>query len=165
MKFINKLRDRFSILFDDLLSKQLSLKGICSLEEWEEFKQDIHYDFLKDNNFYELKEAELLQNRLAILVQVDPYIGRFFSKKWVQQNILRMDEDEIEQMQEEMDKEFEENPQPMMPPGMPGQIPQDPNAMMQQGVPQQMAPQQQVDQPPDDINIKAQQELFSGENR
>jgi hypothetical protein len=173
MKFINKLRDRFSILFDDLMSKQLSLKGICSLEEWEEFKQDIHYDFLKDNNFYELKEAELLQNRLAILVQVDPYIGRFFSKKWVQENVLHMDEDEIEQMQEEMDKEFEENPQPMMPPGMPGQIPQDPNApgqdptqdpnaMLQQGADQQMAPQQQVDQPPDDINIKAQQELFSG---
>jgi hypothetical protein len=180
MKFINKLRDRFSILFDDLMSKQLSLKGICSLEEWEEFKQDIHYDFLKDNNFYELKEAELLQNRLAILVQVDPYIGRFFSKKWVQENVLHMDEDEIEQMQEEMDKEFEENPQPMMPPGMPGQIPQDPNApgqdptqgppppaqdptqdpnaMMQQG----MDSQQQVDQPLDDINIKAQQELFSG---
>jgi hypothetical protein len=173
MKFINKLRDRFSILFDDLLSKQLSLKGICSLEEWEEFKQDIHYDFLKDNNFYELKEAELLQNRLAILVQVDPYIGRFFSKKWVQENVLHMDEDEIEQMQEEMDEEFEENPQPMMSPEMPGQIPQDPtqgppppaqtptqdpNAMLQQG----MDSQQQVDQPLDDINIKAQQELFSG---
>jgi hypothetical protein len=150
-----------------LLSKQLSLKGICSLEEWEEFKQDIHYDFLKDNNFYELKEVELLQNRLAVLVQVDPYIGRFFSKKWVQQNILRMDEDQIEKMQEEMAEEYEESPQPSL---VPGELPQDPNAVtqdqntMNQQVATQQIPQQ-VGQQVDDINTKAQQELFSGENR
>ena len=107
-KFIDRLRSKFSTLFDELLSRQLALKGICSLDEWEELKEKIHYDFLKDNNFYELKEAELLQNRLAILVQVDPYIGRFFSKKWVQENVLHMDEDEIERMQEEMDEEYEQ---------------------------------------------------------
>jgi hypothetical protein len=155
MKFINKLRDRFSILFDELLSRQLALKGICSVEEWEEFKQDIHYDFLKDNNFYELKEAELIQNRLAVLQLIDPYIGRFFSKKWVQENVLRMSEEDIENMQEEMDEEFSENPreqQAQM--AAIGQLP--PDQMQQQQVPVQQ-------QGTDDINTKAQQELFSGE--
>lgn len=155
MKFINKLRDRFSILFDELLSRQLALKGICSVEEWEEFKQDIHYDFLKDNNFYELKEAELIQNRLAVLQLIDPYIGRFFSKKWVQENVLRMSEEDIDQMQEEMDEEFSENPreqQAQM--AAIGQLP--PDQMQQQQVPVQQ-------QGTDDINTKAQQELFSGE--
>ena len=155
MKFINKLRDRFSILFDELLSRQLALKGICSVEEWEEFKQDIHYDFLKDNNFYELKEAELIQNRLAVLQLIDPYIGRFFSKKWVQENVLRMSEEDIENMQEEMEEEFSENPreqQAQM--AAIGQLP--PDQMQQQQVPVQQ-------QGTDDINTKAQQELFSGE--
>ena len=109
MKFIDKLRDRFSLLFDELLARQLALKGICSLDEWQDFKQDIHYDFLKDNNFTELKEAELLQNRLSTLALVDPYIGRYFSKQWVQENVLQMDEDEIDQMKEQIDEEAQED--------------------------------------------------------
>lgn len=111
MKFIDKLRARFSLLFDELLARQLALKGICSLDEWQDFKQDIHYDFLKDNNFTELKEAELLQNRLSTLALVDPYIGRYFSKRWVQENVLRLDEEQIEQMDEEIDEEQEKDMQ------------------------------------------------------
>lgn len=104
-KFIDKLRSRFSILFDELMARQLALKGICSLDEWNIFKQYIHYDFVKDNNFVELKEAELLQNRVATLNTVDPYIGKYFSKRWVQKNILRMDEEEITTMQEQIEEE------------------------------------------------------------
>jgi hypothetical protein len=107
-KFIDKLRSRFSTLFDELLERQLALKGICTPEEWQEFKQYIHYDYIKDNNFTELKEAELLQNRMQTLQLLDPYIGRFFSENWVKTNVLRFNEDEIEKMQEQMDEEAAE---------------------------------------------------------
>ena len=107
-KFINKLRNRFTVLFDELLERQLSLKGICTVEEWNEFKQFVDYDFNKDNNFTELKDAELLQNRMGVLQLLDPYIGRFFSEKWVKENVLQFNEEEIEQMQEEMDEEAQE---------------------------------------------------------
>ena len=107
-KFIDKLRARFSILFDELMARQLALKGICTLDEWQQFKQYIHYDFIKDNNFVELKEAELIQNRVNTLNAVQPYIGQFYSKKWVQRNILMMDDEEIETIAEEMEEEAQE---------------------------------------------------------
>lgn len=108
MKFIDKLRDRFSLLFDELLARQLALKGICTLEEWADFKQYIHYDFLKDNNFKELKEAELIQNRISTLNLIDGYVGRYFSKKWVQEKVLRLSEKEIIDMEEEINEEASE---------------------------------------------------------
>jgi hypothetical protein len=107
-KFIDKLRARFSILFDELMSRQLALKGVCTLDEWQQFKQFIHYDFIKDNNFVELKEAELVQNRVNTLNTIQPYIGQYFSKQWVLKNILYLDDDEIETMQEQMEKEAKE---------------------------------------------------------
>jgi hypothetical protein len=105
MRFIEKLRARFSIMFDELMARQLSLKGVCTLEEWQEFKQSVHYDFLKDNNFAELKEAELLQNRVALLNVVDPYVGNYFSKAWVRKNVLNLTEDDIKLMDEQMAEE------------------------------------------------------------
>ena len=107
-KFIDKLRARFSILFDELMARQLALKGICTLDEWQQFKQYIHYDFIKDNNFVELKEAELLQNRVSTLNMVQPYIGQFYSKKWVQKNILMLNDEDIETIEQEMDVEAQE---------------------------------------------------------
>lgn len=107
-KFIDKLRARFSILFDELMARQLALKGICTLDEWQQFKQYIHYDFIKDNNFVELKEAELLQNRINTLNMVQPYIGQFYSKKWVQKNILMLNDEDIETIEEEMEEEAQE---------------------------------------------------------
>ena len=107
-KFIDKLRSKFSILFDELLARQLSLKGVCTLDEWNRFKQFIHYDYIKDNNFTELKDAELIQNRVQTLASVQPYIGMFYSKRWVQENVLCMDEDEIEKMEIQMAEEAEE---------------------------------------------------------
>jgi hypothetical protein len=72
------------------------------------FKENIHYDFIKDNNFSELKEAELMTNRLSLLASVDPYTGRYFSQQWIQQNVLRLTDDEIKEMQTQIDKEKEE---------------------------------------------------------
>jgi hypothetical protein len=107
-KFIDKLRARFSVMFDELMSRQLALKGICTLDEWQQFKQYIHYDFIKDNNFVELKEAELIQNRVNTLNVIQPYIGQYFSKQWVLQNVLQLNEEEVQVMQEQIEKEAEE---------------------------------------------------------
>ncbi len=104
-KFIQKLRNKFSQLFDEALRIQLALKGICSTEEWENFKEYIYYDYRKDNNFVELREAELIRERMITLQQVDPYIGKYFSQTWVKKNILRMTDEEIEEMNAEMEKD------------------------------------------------------------
>lgn len=104
-KFIQKLRNKFSQIFDQALGLQLVLKGICTKEEWEEFKESIYYDFHMDNNFAELRDAELLRERLTLLSTVDPYIGTFYSRKWVQKNVLRFTDEDIEQMRKEMDEE------------------------------------------------------------
>jgi len=104
-KFIEKLRGKFSELFDQLLRIQLVLKGVCTEEEWNSFKEDIFYDFIKDNNFEELKETELMQERLGILAIIDQYSGKYYSKKWIQEKVLRLNGEEIIDMQEEIDQE------------------------------------------------------------
>ena len=104
-KFISRLRNKFSTLFDDLLRVQLVLKKICTEEEWNEFKEEIWYDFLKDNNFDELKESELLTNRMQTLQMVDPYVGRYYSKQWVRKNILMQSDDDIEEIDQQIEQE------------------------------------------------------------
>ena len=104
-KFIDRLRNKFSTLFDDILRVQLVMKKVCTEEEWKEFKEDVYYDFKKDNNFDELKESELLMNRIATLQAVDPYVGRYYSMQWVRKNILMMDDDDIEEIQGQIEEE------------------------------------------------------------
>ena len=106
-KFIRRLRARFSILFDKVLEKQLILKGVISPEDWTEIKQNIRYDFQIDNHFDELKTAEILQNRLQILRDIDEYTGKYYSEDWVRENVLMMNEDEIEKMKEQIADEQE----------------------------------------------------------
>ena len=106
-KFVDRLRNKFADLFDQALRVQCVLKGICTNEEWDEIKEHIYYDFIKDNNFTELKEAELMKERLGLLSQVDPYTGRYFSQAWIQRNVLRLNDDQIKEMQEEIDEEKE----------------------------------------------------------
>ena len=103
-KFINRIRNKFAQVFDHALKVQLALKGICTQEEWEEFREFVYYDYKKDNNFTELKESELLQNRLQMIAQIDPFVGRYFSQGWVKKNILKLTDEEAE----EMDKQIEE---------------------------------------------------------
>jgi hypothetical protein len=117
MKFITKLRNKFTQVFDHALKTQLALKGICTQEEWDEFRENIYYDFKKDNNFTELRDAELLQQRLQTLGQIDPYVGRYYSQEWVKKNVLHLSDEEIEEMQKQIDAEPE--PQPLGPNGQP----------------------------------------------
>jgi hypothetical protein len=126
-KFITKIRNKFSQIFDHALKTQLVLKGICTSEEWEEFREKIYYDYKKDNNFAELRDAELLQNRLQILGTIDPYVGRYYSQEWVKKNVLQMSDEDIEEMSKQIEKEPE--PVPMGPNGQPVQEePQQPTA-------------------------------------
>ena len=121
-KFVNRLRNKFCQLFDGALKVQLSLKGICTTEEWDEFKETIWYDFKKDNNFAEMREAELLRERLNLVATVDPYIGKYFSLEWVKKNVLQQSDDEIEDMRKQIDEEqklFPDLAQPSGPNGQP----------------------------------------------
>ena len=107
-KFVMRLRNRFSILFSDLLEIQLALKGVITRGEWKEMKQDIYYDFQEDNHFTELKDTEIMQGRLQILGEVDNFVGKYFSEDWIRKNVLRMTEEEIKDEQKQIDKEADE---------------------------------------------------------
>ena len=104
-KFVQRLRNKFTHIFDEALSVQLTLKGICTREEWEEFKEDIYYDFQKDNNFVELRDAELLRERINMLTMVDPFVGRYYSSEWVKRHVLQLTKEQIEEMEKEIKKE------------------------------------------------------------
>ena len=131
-KFVDRLRNKFADMFDQALRVQCVLKGICTAEEWDEFKEHIYYDFIKDNNFTELKDAELMKERLSLLGAVDPYTGRYYSQAWIQRNVLRMNDDDIKKMQEEIDEEK------AMGLGLPVSVTNDVSQqMMMSGVPQQ----------------------------
>ena len=108
-KFIQRLRLRFSHIFDRLLETQLLLKGICTKQEWEQLKEDISYDYVSDVYFSELKEVEIMKERLAILSDLDPFVGKYFSINYVRTNILRQSEDDIEKMDEEMVEDAEKS--------------------------------------------------------
>ena len=107
-KFISRLRSRFSTLFDRILEKQLVLKGIIRPEEWAEIQASIRYDFMQDNYFEELKESEVLRERLNLLRDIDDYVGKYYSAEWVRKNVLMMNEDEIETMRDQIDQDNED---------------------------------------------------------
>jgi len=111
-KFVNRLRNRFSMLFDELLEIQLALTGVMSRAEWRSIKNNVKYDFMKDNYFTELKEQELINSRLAILQQAEAFEGKFFSAEWIRKHVLRFTEDEIAEIDAQMKKEQGEEPPP-----------------------------------------------------
>jgi len=111
-KFVQRLRNKFAQIFDHALRTQLVLKGICTSEEWDEFREEIYYDFIKDNNFTEMRDAELMRERVNTATMMEPFIGRYFSAKWVKKNVLQMTDEEIEKMEEEIEEEG-----PITPPG------------------------------------------------
>ena len=127
-KFIIRLRNKFAQVFDHALRVQLSLKGIMSIDEWDVAREDIYYDFKKDNNFSEMREAELLRERLNLLGTVDPYIGRYYSTEWVKKNVLQLSDEEIMKMDKQMKKEGAILQQPEVDQdGIQTQTPQPPN--------------------------------------
>lgn len=113
-KFVNRLRGKFATLLLDALRVQLIAKNIVTADDWEELTKEISVKFANDNNFTELKDAELLQNRLAILQLADPYVGKYFSPEWVMTNILKLTEEE----REDMEKGLEKMPPRFLPPEM-----------------------------------------------
>jgi DNA-dependent RNA polymerase auxiliary subunit epsilon len=133
-KFIHRLRNKFARLFDEALRQHMVLTQVCSLEEWETFRENISYDFKNDNNFAEMRDAELLRERVTLLAQVQPYIGTYYSNVWVKRHVLHLSDEEIEDIADEIDEETKRGElplalsgmmgpdgQPMQPGGMPGQ--------------------------------------------
>ena len=106
-KFVTRLRKKFSDLFSDLLRTQLVLKGVCTLEEWDDLKEQIQYSFIADNYFSEMKEKEVMTERLALLQQMDPYAGKYFSIEYLRRNILRQTDNEIDEIDEQMQTEID----------------------------------------------------------
>ena len=101
-KFIERLRARFSHLFYGILKTQLVMKGIITEDDWNEWKSDLTIDYQKDNHFTELRDAEMLTNRLESLDRVQNYVGEYFSKEWVMKNVLHLTDDDIERMAKEI---------------------------------------------------------------
>jgi hypothetical protein len=128
-KFTDRLRDRFTHLFDNILEIQLLLKGVMTREEWKDIKNDIKFDFQRDNYYAEIKDQEMINQRLATLGIVDAYVGKYYSTEWVRKNVLRQTDDDIK----EMDKQIAAEPDPME---------SDMNAQQQQ-MQQQMAQKDQ----------------------
>ncbi len=105
-KFVGRLRKRFSKMFSDILKTQLILKNIVTPEDWDMMEEHIQYDFLYDNHFAELKEAELLTERLNLVATAEPYVGKYYSQDYVRRQILRQTDQEIIEQDELIDKEI-----------------------------------------------------------
>ena len=106
-KFVGRLRKRFAHMFNDMLKTQLILKNIVTPEDWETMEDHIQYDFLYDNQFAELKESELIQNRLGNLAQIEPYIGKYYSTEFIRKRILRQTDQEIEEIDMQIEDEIQ----------------------------------------------------------
>jgi len=104
-KFITRLRFRFTELFQTILERQLILKGVITKSEWNDIKSKIYYDFLEDNHFTELKNAEILRERLNTLRDLDEYVGKYYSAEWVRKNVLMQTEEEIEEVDAQIEQE------------------------------------------------------------
>jgi hypothetical protein len=107
-KFVGRLRKRFAYIFSDMLRTQLILKNIITPEDWEKISDHIQYDFLYDNQFSELKESELMNDRLGTLATIEPYIGKYFSVDYVRRKILRQTDAEMKEIDEQIEKEIKD---------------------------------------------------------
>ena len=105
-KFVGRLRKRFAHMFTDMLKTQLILKNIVTPEDWEDLSEHIQYDFIYDNQFAELKETEMMNERLGTLATIEPYIGKYYSQEWVRKNVLRQTDGEIIEQDEQIEKEI-----------------------------------------------------------
>ena len=131
-KFVARLRKRFSAMFNDMLKTQLILKNIITPEDWEVMDEHIQYDFLYDNHFAELKDAELLNERINMVQVAEPYVGKYFSQDYVRRKILRQTDEEIVEQDKLIKKEIADGtiPDPSIPIDPATGMPMDPNAPM-----------------------------------
>lgn len=109
-KFINRLRNKFSQLFLKILEKQLVFKGIIQPEEWQEFKNAIRFKFATDNFYAELKETEILRDRITMLRDIDDYAGKYYSHEWIRRHVLRQTDEDMEEIDKQIADE-QDNPQ------------------------------------------------------
>ena len=109
-KFVQRIRKKFTPLFTDLLKTQLLLKGVIAPDDWNNIQEHIQYDWLADGHFAELKEAELINDRIQTLDAIQSYVGTFFSKEYVLKNVLHMNDKEIQTMRDQIAKEIETDP-------------------------------------------------------
>ena len=149
-KFVGRLRKRFANMFSDMLRTQLILKNIVTPEDWEKISEHIQYDFLYDNQFAELKESELMNERLGLLATIEPYIGKYYSNDYVRRRILRQTDTEILEIDEQIEQEIKDGiipdpnaidpitgePLPGGDNGMMGDVPMEPDLEMQGGITQ-----------------------------
>ena len=105
-KFVGRLRKRFSQMFNDMLRTQLILKNIITPDDWEYMKDHIQYDFIYDNQFAELKEKEMVEGRLTLLAQIEPFIGKYYSTEYVRKRVLRQTDAEIVEIDEQIEDEI-----------------------------------------------------------
>ena len=106
-KFVTRLRKKFSELFHDLLKTQLVLKGIISIEEWDDMSEHIQYDFIADNYFSELKDQEILNERMNLVTTMDPFAGRYFSLDYIRRKVFRQSDAEIKEIDKQLEKEID----------------------------------------------------------
>jgi len=107
-KFVGRLRKRFANMFNDMLRTQLILKNIIAPEDWEQLNDHIQYDFVYDNQFAELKESELMNERLGTLATIEPYIGKYYSNEYVRRKVLRQSDSEMEEIDDQIEKEIKD---------------------------------------------------------
>jgi hypothetical protein len=136
-KFVGRLRKRFSNMFNDMLKTQLILKNIITPEDWEIMSEHIQYDFIYDNHFSELKDAELLNERLTMVAAAEPYVGKYFSQDYVRRKVLRQTDEEIVEQDAIIKKEIENGviPDPSQPIDPETGMPIDTSAGMDLGAP------------------------------
>jgi hypothetical protein len=136
-KFVSRLRKRFSYMFHDMLRTQLILKNIITPKDWDIMEEHIQYDFLYDNHFAELKDAELLNERLNMVQVAEPYVGRYFSQDYLRRKILRQTDEEIIEQDKIMKKEIEDGiiPDPNQPIDPNTGMPLDQTSQMDLGQP------------------------------
>ena len=105
-KFVARLRKKFAFVFHDILKTQLVLKGVITPEDWEDMEENIQYDFLFDNHFTELRDAELMNSRLDVLMKLDPFVGKYYSIEWTRKNVLRQSDVEFEEINQQMEQDI-----------------------------------------------------------
>lgn len=147
-RFVVRLRARFSVLFTKMLERQLVLKGITTPEDWASISGQIKYDFAKDNYFTELKDAEIISNRINLAGQIQDFAGKYYSHKWIRENILQQSDDDIETNDQEIVEENKSGDPRWLNPA----IEQNAQQMQPQVPPEQQGMPQDQQQPPDEDN-------------
>lgn len=161
-KFIYRLRLRFSIIFLNALEKQLILKKIFTQSDWDKIKDRIHFDYARDNYFAELKDSEILLNRLAVLERIQPFVGQYYSKEFIKKKVLNQSDEDIEELLNQMAQEAAEDAEKMAAQGLnPDGTPMQQGPIPDEG-PSQVQPDQETPEQPRPEPREREEEIVQG---